>query len=42
MLNINTHVKHDLDVMVDKYCRLYPEDDPEAESEEVAEEDAMK
>lgn len=42
MLNINTHVKHDLDVMVDKYCRLYPEDDPEAEaeSEEVAEEDA--
>lgn len=45
MLNVNTHVKHDLDVMVDKYCRLYPEDDPEAEaeSEEVAEEDvAMK
>lgn len=44
MLNINTHVKHDLDVMVDKYCRLYPEDDPEAEaeSEEVAEEDVMK
>lgn len=47
MLNINTHVKHDLDVMVDKYCRLYPEDDPEAEaeaeSEEVTEEDtAMK
>ncbi|XP_044059648.1 THAP domain containing 12b isoform X2 [Siniperca chuatsi] len=44
MLNINTHVKHDLDVMVDKYCRLYPEDDPEAEaeSEEVAEEDGMK
>ncbi|XP_040903144.1 THAP domain containing 12b [Toxotes jaculatrix] len=43
MLNINTHVKHDLDVMVDKYCRLYPEDDPEAEaeSEEVAEEDAV-
>uniref|UniRef100_A0AAQ6IVC3 THAP-type domain-containing protein n=1 Tax=Anabas testudineus TaxID=64144 RepID=A0AAQ6IVC3_ANATE len=41
MLNINTHVKHDLDVMVDKYCRLYPEDDAEAEaeSEEVAEED---
>ncbi|XP_073336349.1 THAP domain containing 12b [Pagrus major] len=36
MLNINTHVKHDLDVMVDKYCRLYPEDDPEAE------EDTMK
>ncbi|CAK6963532.1 THAP domain containing 12b [Scomber scombrus] len=44
MLNINTHVKHDLDVMVDKYCRLYPEDDPEAEaeSEEVAEEDVAK
>ncbi|KAL3991730.1 microtubule-associated serine/threonine kinase [Sarotherodon galilaeus] len=42
MLNVNTHVKHDLDVMVDKYCRLYPEDDTEvdAESEEVAEEDA--
>lgn len=41
MLNINTHVKHDLDVMVDKYCRLYPEDDPEAEAEpeEAAEED---
>ncbi|XP_042343024.1 THAP domain containing 12b isoform X2 [Plectropomus leopardus] len=37
MLNVNTHVKHDLDVMVDKYCRLYPEDDPEAETE--AEED---
>lgn len=44
MLYVNTHVKHDLDVMVDKYCRLYPEDDPEteAETEEVAEEDAMK
>ncbi|XP_068173679.1 THAP domain containing 12b [Antennarius striatus] len=44
ILNINSHVKHDLDVMVDKYCRLYPEDDPEAEaeSEEVAEEDVMK
>lgn len=44
ILNVNTHVKHDLDVMVDKYCRLYPEDDPEAEaeSEEVAEEDAVK
>ncbi|KAJ4936099.1 hypothetical protein JOQ06_017623 [Pogonophryne albipinna] len=42
MLNVNTHVKHDLDVMVDKYCRLYPEDDPEAEaeSEEVAESEA--
>lgn len=44
MLNVNTHVKHDLDVMVDKYCRLYPEDDPDAdaESEEVAEEDVLK
>ncbi|XP_068601673.1 THAP domain containing 12b [Brachionichthys hirsutus] len=50
ILNVNSHVKHDLDVMVDKYCRLYPEDDPEAEaeaeaeaeSEEVAEEDVMK
>lgn len=44
MLNVNTHVKHDLDVMVDKYCRLYPEDDPEAEaeSEGAAEEDVMK
>ncbi|XP_069569076.1 THAP domain containing 12b [Brachyistius frenatus] len=31
MLNVNTRVKHDLDVMVDKYCRLYPEDDPETE-----------
>lgn len=34
MLNINTHVKYDLDVMVDKYCRLYPEEDPGAEPEE--------
>lgn len=34
MLNINTHVKYDLDVMVDKYCRLYAEEDPGAESEE--------
>lgn len=43
MLNVNRHVKHDLDVMVDKYCRLYSEDDPEAEaeSEEAAEEDAV-
>ncbi|TKS80830.1 52 kDa repressor of the inhibitor of the protein kinase [Collichthys lucidus] len=37
MLNINTHVKHDLDVMVDKYCRLYPEDDTETEAEAEAE-----
>ncbi|XP_060929092.1 THAP domain containing 12b [Limanda limanda] len=41
MLNINTHVKHDLDVMVDKYCRLYSEDDPEAE-EAMAEETATE
>lgn len=34
MLNINTQVKYDVDVMVDKYCRLYPEEDPGAESEE--------
>lgn len=40
MLNINTHVKYDLDVMVDKYCRLYPEEDPGAESEEAAEVEA--
>lgn len=40
MLSVNTHVKRDLDVMVDKYCRLYTEDDPEAEAtaEETAEE----
>lgn len=39
MLSVNTHVKRDLDVMVDKYCRLYTEDDPEAEAtaEETAE-----
>lgn len=50
MLNINTHIKHDLDVMVDKYCRLYPEDEAEAEAEaeaevepeEAAEETVMK
>ncbi|XP_029373511.1 THAP domain containing 12b [Echeneis naucrates] len=40
ILNINTHVKHDLDVMVDKYCRLYLEDDTEAEAEAPAEEAA--
>ncbi|KAM9319003.1 THAP domain containing 12b isoform 2-T2 [Pholidichthys leucotaenia] len=39
MLHVNTHVRNDLDVMVDKYCRLYPEDEPEAESEEPAEEE---
>lgn len=41
MLNVNTHVKHDLDVMVDKYCRLYQEEDPEADTEgdEAPEED---
>ncbi|XP_061829115.1 THAP domain containing 12b [Nerophis lumbriciformis] len=44
VLHVNAHVKPDLDVMVDKYCRLYPEDEAEmeAESEEVAEEEAMK
>lgn len=42
MLNINTHVKCDLDVMVDKYCRLYPEDEPGVESEGGAEEEATK
>ncbi|KAF7660806.1 hypothetical protein LDENG_00274940 [Lucifuga dentata] len=43
MLHVNAHVKHDLDVMVDKYCRLYQEDEPEveAESEAVAEEDTV-
>ncbi|XP_033832837.1 THAP domain containing 12b [Periophthalmus magnuspinnatus] len=39
MLNINSHVKYDLDVMVDKYCRLYPEEDPGAELEEGTEEE---
>uniref|UniRef100_A0A1A8S7Z0 Protein-kinase, interferon-inducible double stranded RNA dependent inhibitor, repressor of (P58 repressor) b n=1 Tax=Nothobranchius rachovii TaxID=451742 RepID=A0A1A8S7Z0_9TELE len=42
MLGVNTHVRHDVDVMVDKYCRLYPEDEPEVESEEVSGEDIMK
>lgn len=37
MLNINTHVKYDLDVMVDKYCRLYPEEDPGGDAEEGTE-----
>lgn len=43
ILNINTHVKHDLDVMVDKYCRLYAEDDPEGEAklDEATEEDVV-
>ncbi|XP_029027573.1 THAP domain containing 12b isoform X2 [Betta splendens] len=40
MLNINTQVKHDLDVMVDKYCRLYPEDEPETEAEAEVEAEA--
>ncbi|CAL9684096.1 unnamed protein product [Knipowitschia caucasica] len=39
MLNINTHVKCDLEVMVDKYCRLYPEEDPGGESEGATEEE---
>ncbi|KAM9800920.1 THAP domain containing 12b [Neosynchiropus ocellatus] len=38
VLNVNTHVKHDLEVMVDKYCRLYSEDEPEPEPEPVSEE----
>ncbi|XP_054650716.1 THAP domain containing 12b [Dunckerocampus dactyliophorus] len=44
VLHVNAEVKPDLDVMVDKYCRLYPEDEPEleAESEVVPEEEAMK
>lgn len=42
MLNINAHVKYDLDVMVDKYCRLYPEDDAGAESEEGADAEAKE
>lgn len=33
MLSVNTQVNYDLDVMVDKYCRLYPEDEQEAEAE---------
>ncbi|KAG7465562.1 52 kDa repressor of the inhibitor of the protein kinase-like [Solea senegalensis] len=37
MLRVNTHVKHDLDVMVDKYCRLYPEDE---DATDATEEDA--
>lgn len=40
LLNINAHVKHDLDIMVDKYCRLYPEDEPEAEADAEAEADS--
>ncbi|XP_037534155.1 THAP domain containing 12b [Nematolebias whitei] len=41
VLHINTHVRHDLDVMVDQYCRLYPEDEAEAELEEAAEDDIV-
>ncbi|XP_077422213.1 THAP domain containing 12b [Vanacampus margaritifer] len=33
VLNVNALVKPDLDVMVDKYCRLYPEEEPELEAE---------
>ncbi|KAM4628351.1 THAP domain containing 12b [Polymixia lowei] len=33
VLTVNAQVKHDLDVMVEKYCRLYAEDEPEAEVE---------
>ncbi|XP_017292692.1 THAP domain containing 12b [Kryptolebias marmoratus] len=41
VLHVNTHVKHDLDVMVDQYCRLYPEEDTEAESEDAAGDDIV-
>lgn len=37
VLHINSHVKQDLEVMVDQYCRLYPEDDTEAEDAAVDE-----
>lgn len=40
MLSVNTQVNCDLDVMVDKYCRLYPEDEQEAEAETEMETDA--
>lgn len=33
MLSVNPQVNCDLDVMVDKYCRLYPDDEQEAEVE---------
>ncbi|XP_049581487.1 THAP domain containing 12b [Syngnathus scovelli] len=42
VLNVNGHVKPDLDVMVDKYCRLYPEDEPEMEAEPEEETAAAK
>lgn len=40
MLSVNTQVNCDLDVMVDKYCRLYPEDEQEAEVEMETETEA--
>lgn len=40
MLSVNTQVNCDLDVMVDKYCRLYPEDEQEAEAETEMETEA--
>ncbi|XP_077397957.1 THAP domain containing 12b [Festucalex cinctus] len=40
VLSVNAHVKPDLDVMVDKYCRLYPEDEAELEAEPEEEEEA--
>ncbi|KAG7279053.1 hypothetical protein CRUP_031689 [Coryphaenoides rupestris] len=42
VLHINARVKHDLDVMVDQYCRLYPEDETEAETEPVVEAEPME
>lgn len=41
VLYVNAHVKHDLDVMVDKYCRLYPEDELEPEQDPLAEVDTV-
>lgn len=40
MLSVNTLVNCDLDVMVDQYCRLYPEDEQEAEAETEMETEA--
>lgn len=40
MLSVNTQVNCDLDVMVDKYCRLYPDDEQEVEAEAEMETEA--
>ncbi|XP_076002594.1 THAP domain containing 12b [Genypterus blacodes] len=40
MLHVNTGVKHDLDVMVDKYCLVCSEEEPEVEPEAEAEAEA--